>query len=402
MKVGRLAHIAMCLLFGTVMEPARALEDEAALPAAAAGAAPGARTITHADLEAKYADSDSRFTEVDEVRIHYKDSGRGPAILLIHGSMGDVADWDGWVSVLRARHRVVRLDLPGFGLSGEIANNNYSIDHTLSLLDGLMDALNIPQFAIVGTSYGGPVAFRYAATRVDRVTALVIMNSAGIEFGKQRVDPATGKKEFYQVVSGAAPVTREFVEKGLSGAFNDAGHIPAGWIDRKLDFLNAIGRNREGAIMVSQYVRGNPEQVLAHVRAPTLVLWGAAERSLSLSTADRFVAALTHAGDVRKALIDRGDHAMHIEWPKQTAHEVEQFLDGHISPRHAAGANGPVPPHDAANASFSERLESLPPNPKLPALDWYRPVARLADAPRPFSKTASLRIKASSGRLWTK
>jgi len=80
--------------------------------------------------------------------------------------------------------------------------------------------------------------------------------------------------------------------------------------------------------MVGQYVRGDPERVLAHVRAPTLVLWGAAERSLSTSTADLFVAALTHAKSVRKVMVPGGDHFMHVELATPTAVIVEDFLDG--------------------------------------------------------------------------
>lgn len=200
----------------------------------------GARTITHAQIETRYADAQSRFAMVDDVRIHYKDEGQGRAILLIHGSLGDLSDWDGWTTALTKKYRVVRLDLPGFGLSGEIANGNYSIDRNLSLIDGLMDSLGI---------------------------------------------------------------------------------------ERKLDIANVIGRDREGAIMIGQYVRGDPERVLAHVRAPTLVLWGAAERSLSVETADRFVAALKNARVVRKLMQEHGDHAMHIEWPQATAEKVRDFLD---------------------------------------------------------------------------
>ena len=62
-------------------------------------------------------------------------------------------------------------------------------------------------------------------------------------------------------------------------------------MQRKLDMMNVIDRGVEGDTMVKQYVRGDPERVLSHVRAPTLVLWGAAERSLSVSTADRFARA---------------------------------------------------------------------------------------------------------------
>jgi len=300
-------------------------------PAWAVDPAPVTRTITHAQIEATYATPESRFATIDGVRLHYKDEGSGPPILLIHGSLGDTRDWDGWVARLAPRYRVIRLDLPGFGLSGEIANGNYSIDRSQSLIDGLMDQLGIERFAIAGVSYGGPIAFRYAATRTDRVTALIIMNSAGVEFGKQPVDPKTGGKVFYTSITSSAPVTRDYVQGFLTRSFQNPGLIPPDMIQRKLDFMNVIGRDVEGATMVAQYVRGDPDRVLAHVRTPTLVLWGAAERSLSPSTADLFVAALTHAKVVRKVMIPGGDHFMHVELAGPTAVAAEDFLDHNVT-----------------------------------------------------------------------
>jgi pimeloyl-ACP methyl ester carboxylesterase len=284
------------------------------------------RTITHAEIEAKYGTPDSRFADIDGVRLHYKDQGSGPAILLIHGSLGDTADWDTWADILKQKYRVVRFDLPGFGLSGEIANGNYAIDHSLTLVDGLMDTLGIERFAIVGVSYGGPVAFRYAATRTGRVTALVIMNSAGIEAGKQPTDKKTGAKSFFNAATSPKAVSTAYVQASLARSFHDPARIPPAMVQRKTDFLNVQGRDREAAMMIALYVRGNPEQVLAHVTAPTLVLWGGAERALSLSTADKFVAALTHAKEVRKVIVEGGDHFMHVELSTETCKIVENFL----------------------------------------------------------------------------
>ena len=230
--------------------------------------------LSHAQIEARYADEASRFAQIDGVRLHYKDEGSGPAVLLIHGSAGDVGDWDGWVKLLADSYRVVRFDLPGFGISGKIDNGNYSIDRSLSLVDGLMDKLGIERFAIAGVSYGGPVAFRYAATRTERVTALVIMNSAGIEYGKQKVDPDTGEKGFYKAVTSGG-VSREFMTASLQKAFNNPALVTDAFIQRKLDMMNVEGRSEEGAIMIRQYERGDPFGVLTHVRAPVLVLWAA-------------------------------------------------------------------------------------------------------------------------------
>lgn len=296
---------------------------------AAEGPAP-VQSLTHEQIEAKYADADSRFADVDGVRIHYKDQGKGPAILLIHGSLGDLTDWDGWVKVLAPRYRVVRIDLPGFGLSGPIANGNYSIDRSLSLVDGLMDTLGLERFAIAGVSYGGPVAWRYAATRTERVTALVIMNSAGVEPGKQTVDPKTGQKSFFQGATGGDVVTREFVEKSLTKSFQDPSRIPPGVVDRKYDQLNVVGRPEEGRIMIHQFVFGTPERILQHVRAPTLMLWGGAERALSQETGERFARSLTRAKVVKKVVQDGGDHYMHLEIPEPTARNVAAFLDAQV------------------------------------------------------------------------
>jgi pimeloyl-ACP methyl ester carboxylesterase len=312
-----LATLAAILLAGIAAPDARAA---------------GTRVLPLPQVIARYADADSRFVEVDDVKLHVKDQGAGPAVLLVHGSSGDLGDWDGWMPTLLGKGwRVVRLDLPGFGLSGPVVNGNYSIDRMQSLLDGLMDELGIERFAIVGTSYGGPVAFRYAATRVERVTGLVIMNSAGVEYGKQDVDPQTGEKKFY-AASVSDTVSREATAAGLRKAFIDPTRLSDAWIDRKVDFSNVVGRDREAALSIDQYVRGKPERVLAHVRAPVLVFWGGANRSLSQDTADRFHDALTRAAYREKIVQAGGGHLMHVELPQPTVDTVAAFLETRVRP----------------------------------------------------------------------
>ena len=133
-------------------------------PEAETGAEPAsAGTISYEEIVAKYADPDSRFVVLegnDGINVHYKDEGSGPAVLLVHSSTGDLKDYDVWVDILSADYRVVRLDLPAFGLTGPVPSGNYSIDRFMTLVDSLMDHLGIERFAIAGASYGGLVAFR--------------------------------------------------------------------------------------------------------------------------------------------------------------------------------------------------------------------------------------------------
>jgi pimeloyl-ACP methyl ester carboxylesterase len=260
-----------------------------------AAAEPG--RITLAEARARHADPASRYAELDGVQVHYTDEGQGPALLLVHGSMGDVADWDGWVAALSGRYRVIRFDLPGFGLSG-------------------------------------PIAFRYAATRRDRVTALLIVNSAGIEYGRQSVDPASGKKDYYEGAT-AALVSAEFVRTSLSRAYTDASRVDDPLVRRKTDFMNVEGRDREGAAMIATFERGDPLRVLRRVQAPVLVMWGGASRALSQKTADDFASAVVNAKVVWKHVEPGGGHMMHREQPVTTARAAGEFLDAFVG-----GANG--------------------------------------------------------------
>jgi len=302
-------------------------------PAAAAPCEPqSAGTITYDEIVAKYADADSKFVVLegtDGIRLHYKDQGSGPAILLVHSSVGDLKDWDGWVKVLSRNYRVIRLDLPAFGLTGPVPSGNYSVDRYLMLVDSLMDHLGIDRFAIVGTSYGGLVAFRYAGTRVDRVAALVLASSAGVEYGgrggtsERARNPAT--------VFTPRLATTEATAKMLNTIINDPGKVTPELVQRKTDYANVIGRDRESFVATQMYERGNPQRVLGHVRAPALVLWGGASKALSADTAQAFVDAMKNARSTQKVIYEGGGHLLHIERPEQTVADVKTFLDRQVT-----------------------------------------------------------------------
>ncbi len=291
-----------------------------------------AGTITYEEIVKKYADPDSKFAVLegeDGIRLHYKDEGSGPAILLIHSSSGDLKDWDGWVQVLKKNYRIVRLDLPAFGLTGQVPSGNYSIDRYLTLVDALMDSLDIDRFAIAGVSYGGLVAFRYAGTRTDRVTALIVMNSAGIQFGKR----VGAEKNLLDRTLDFTPrvMERERLEAVLNDIINDPAKVTPEFVQRKTDYANVVGRDCESYVATRLYERGDPMRVLAHVRAPSLVLWGGGNKALSLSTADAFADALVNAPVVEKIIYDGAGHLIHIEQPQKTGEDVKAFLDHYVA-----------------------------------------------------------------------
>jgi pimeloyl-ACP methyl ester carboxylesterase len=316
------------LLWLATMPPVGAAAQVAATAAPCEPASAG--TLTYDALVAKHADPDSKFVVLDGVRVHYKDQGSGPAVLLVHGTFGDLKDWDGWVAVLARKFRVIRLDLPAFGLTGDVPSGNYSVDRYLTLVDSLMDNLGIERFAIVGNSYGGLVAFRYAATRVERVAALVLMNSAGIEYGGR--GGTTERPRSTAAVFTPRVATPEGIAANLNMAINDPAKVTPQLVQRKVDYANAIGRDRISFIATQMYERGDPQRVLAHVRAPSLVLWGGASKALSPETAQAFVEALKNAQSTQKIVYEGGGHLLHIERPEATANDALAFIERQFGP----------------------------------------------------------------------
>ncbi len=271
----------------------------------------------------RYVSPGSTFAYLNGTMVHYKEEGRGPAVLLIHGSLQDLQDWDGWADSLKQDFRVIRLDLPSLGLTGRVRSGDYSIDNTMRLVDALMDRLGERRFALVGTSFGGIVAFRYAASRPDRAASLVLMNSAGVEWGNANILPPQ-KRRYDETLSDS--VSRAQVTTLLRAVFADPSKVAETRVDRMLDTLRQEGRAEEGAAVIAAYQRGDPAKVLAQVTAPTLVLWGAQNRALAPNVADEFVRLLTHARVVEKVLIPGVSHWPHLEDPAGSVRPAHDFM----------------------------------------------------------------------------
>jgi len=310
------------------------------------------RVLTRESVIARFADAQSKFIDVDGVNLHYKDQGSGPAILLVHGTLGDLADWDGWAELLSKRYRVLRVDMPAFGLSGQLRSGNYSADRMLSLIDAFMDQVGAERFAIAGTSYGGLVAFRYASTRVDRISSLILANSAGIEYGKRPAQIATASlpTPLAGAVTAPAPasvpageqraniftdpvITAADVEVNLRHVLAKQSLVTPLMVERKLAFTNMQGRLEESIAGRKLYERGDPLQMLARVRAPALVLWGAGNKALDPKTADAFVAALKNACSTERIVYNDAGHLLIVDKAAQSAADAMAFLDRSLNCR---------------------------------------------------------------------
>src|SRR5690606_28609769 len=125
------------------------------------------------------------FLWIDGMQVHVRDEGprddRRP-IVLIHGTSASLHTWDGWVAALAGQRRVIRFDLPGFGLTGPAPDNNYTVERYADFTVRVMNALAVSRAVVGGNSLGGEVAMETALRAPERVAGLVLVDSAGYPF----------------------------------------------------------------------------------------------------------------------------------------------------------------------------------------------------------------------------
>jgi pimeloyl-ACP methyl ester carboxylesterase len=120
--------------------------------------------------------------EVDGLRLHYVASGRGPAVILVHGIGGFAESWRHNIGALAGRATVFAVDLPGFGGSAK-PRTRYCLGFFASALHGFVEALGLPRASLVGHSLGAAVAITYALTHPSRVERLALLGAVVPGFG---------------------------------------------------------------------------------------------------------------------------------------------------------------------------------------------------------------------------
>jgi pimeloyl-ACP methyl ester carboxylesterase len=126
-----------------------------------------------ADVKAKQAGPPSQFVKLGRVTLHLRDEGQGPVVIMLHSSMTNLREWDGWAGRLKSRYRVIRFDWPPYGLSeGEAPEPGMA--GVVKLLEQLVVQKGLDRFTLVGTSSGATVSVLYTAAHPGKVRALAL------------------------------------------------------------------------------------------------------------------------------------------------------------------------------------------------------------------------------------
>ncbi|MBD0272016.1 MAG: alpha/beta fold hydrolase [Acetobacteraceae bacterium] len=277
-----------------------------------------------AELEARYARPPSRFVQAAGARLHVRDTGPrdAPAVLLLHGFGASLHTWEDWARLLEADFRVVRLDLPGFGLTGPDPTGDYTDARTVEVLSALMDELGIRRAAVVGSSMGGRIAWFFAAAAPERVEKLALMAPDGFagpgrEYGKAPRVPLLARLLPYVLPD-------RLLRPMLARAYGDPSVLAEAVYARYRDMLLAPGVRRAILARVGQSVLLEPEPLLRRISVPTLLVWGEKDALVPFRNAADYAEVLPDSATV--SFPELG-HVPHEEAPARSLAPVRAFLE---------------------------------------------------------------------------
>ena len=281
---------------------------------------------SRAVLEAAYPGD---YRTVDGVRLRLRDTGQrnAPAVILLHGFGASLDTWEPWARTLSTRFRVIRLDLPSFGLTGADPTGDYSDARAMTILIGLMDQLGIEQADLVGNSLGGRIAWNFAAVHPERVKRLVLVSPDGFASPGFAYDTPPHTPMIMRALPYVAP--RGMLRANLVAAYARPEALSEQTLTRYRDMMLAPGVRRAILARMGQTILRDPAQTLARITAPTLLLWGEKDGMIPIANAADYLRYLPDATLVR---LPNLGHLPFEEDPVGSLPPVERFLSGQKPP----------------------------------------------------------------------
>jgi pimeloyl-ACP methyl ester carboxylesterase len=241
---------------------------------------------------------------------------------MLHGFGSSLHTWEPWANALSDKYRVVRYDLPGFGLTGADPTGDYSDRRGMQVLADLMDALSIRRAALIGNSMGGKLAWMFAADHPSRVTKLILVSpdgfaSPGFEYGKKADVPLLVRLLPYTLPTF-------MVRMNLAPAYGDPAALTDDLLTRYRDMMLAPGVRDAMIARLAQVELQPPESLLARITAPTLLVWGEKDAMIPVGNARDYTNVLQHSRVVTYP--DLG-HLPQEEAPDRSLVPVRAYLD---------------------------------------------------------------------------
>jgi pimeloyl-ACP methyl ester carboxylesterase len=279
------------------------------------------------ELSPRWAKEPSQFIKVAGMNIHFRDEGpktdKDP-IVLIHGTSASLHTWDGWVEALKTQHRVIRFDLPAFGLTGPDPKNNYTIERYAEVVISVLDKLKVKKAILAGNSLGGYVSWATAVFYPKRVTKLILVDASGYFFEPESI-PIAFRLSQNPITSLLLEkiLPRSVVEKSVKNVYGNPDLVTAELVDRYYDLT--LRKGNRGALKerFDQLQPGVIADKIKTINIPTLIIWGKKDKLIPLKFGTKFKEEIKNS---QLVIFDELGHVPHEENPQSTVEAVKNFL----------------------------------------------------------------------------
>jgi pimeloyl-ACP methyl ester carboxylesterase len=262
----------------------------------------------------------AQFASVEGVRVRYVDKGRGPAVVLIHGFASSLDTWNPVVPELEKTHRVIALDLKGFGWSDR-PEGDYSPAAEAKLVLGLLDKLEVKRAAIVAHSWGSSVALALALAAPERVTRIALYDAWVYEEQLPTTFLVSRASGLGELIFGAFYDQRP--DERMALAFYNKDLLTEKLVEEVEQALDRPG-TAAAALAAVRAQRFKDQQALYKtIDKPALLLWGREDVVTTLKFGERLSRDLPHA---RLVVYPQCGHFPMIEAKASSTAELAGFL----------------------------------------------------------------------------
>jgi len=265
--------------------------------------------------------------DVVGAQVNYIEMGEGSPLVFVHGLSGAWQNWLEQIPHFARSHRVIALDLPGFGAS-PMPPWDISIPNYGRFLRDFLERINVTEAALVGNSMGGFIATEVAISEEERVAKLALVSAAGITWARARREPAA---VVGRVGRAAAPLALRFQLSGFKrpgvrdrtfrGVFHDPSAIRREMLwENIVPALQSPGYYDALTTLVGYDIRHRLEEI----EEPTLIVWGRNDRVVPVPAALSYKRRIGDNAELE--IFDNTGHVPQIERPVRFNRRLERFL----------------------------------------------------------------------------
>jgi pimeloyl-ACP methyl ester carboxylesterase len=273
-------------------------------------------------LKEKYTNEHSQFININGLDVHYRIEGEGPNLVLVHGTAASLHTWDGWTDILKEDFRIIRFDLPAFGLTGPSLDRDYSIAGYTDFLHDLTQAIGLDSFSIAGNSLGGAIAWSYAAQWPDQIEKLILIDATGIP--DDQGDPAVFKMARNPILGVLFEylTPKSFIAKNMKEVYFDETKVDEALVNRYHQMALREG-NRVAFRDRAKVINPDITDQLERITAPSLIIWGEEDAWIPVESAYVFDEKIANS-DIY--IMENMGHVPMEEAPEITANISKEFL----------------------------------------------------------------------------